>query len=197
MAQVQAPAQPQETPAGLIPSAVPKPAAVPNPAVVPHATAVPRPAAQPPADYLALLSPEGTAAPAAGARHVKHVETESEHVNVAVKAFELLLHRARRHRDVHGQPASFQFTLWCMVLLVVVVTAIGVVLLSIAAQRQREKLTSTTEPAPRDEPDEEVNDEGVDIDYRVALKKDISNQESTEPTDTLGEDDAVSDTESY
>ncbi|KAL3198036.1 hypothetical protein MRX96_044539 [Rhipicephalus microplus] len=74
---------------------------------------------------------------------------------------------SRRNRDVSGQPASFQYTLWCMVLLVVIVTAVGVVLLSSAAQRQREKLTSTTEPATTDKPDNEDDDK--DNDYQVAV----------------------------
>ncbi|KAL3224364.1 hypothetical protein MRX96_026628 [Rhipicephalus microplus] len=92
-----------------------------------------------------------------------------------LQAFQLLLDRARRNRDVSGQPASFQYTLWCMVLLVVFVTAVGVVLLSSAAQRQRDKLTSTTEPATTNKPDDEDNHE--DNDYEVSVEQHISGQE--------------------
>ncbi|XP_075724318.1 uncharacterized protein LOC142766987 [Rhipicephalus microplus] len=74
-----------------------------------------------------------------------------------------------------------------MVLLVVFVTAVGVVLLNSAAQRQRDKLTSTTEPATTYKPDDEDNHE--DNDYQVSVEQHISGQESTNyTTDGLGED---------
>ncbi|XP_075726151.1 uncharacterized protein LOC142767793 [Rhipicephalus microplus] len=153
------PAPPQKPPAVAGPPTIPSAAVVPNatavanagavqnPAAVPNAAAAPHPVASPAANFLALLSPNRMVSPAAGAEHAKPIEKETEHLNVAVKAFQLLLDRARHNRDVSGQPASFQYTLWCMVLLVVFVTAVGVVLLNSAAQRQRDKLTSTTEPA--------------------------------------------------
>nr|XP_037289440.1 uncharacterized protein LOC119182978 [Rhipicephalus microplus] len=111
--------------AAVVPNAtaVANAGAVQNPAAVPNAAAASYPVASPAADFLALLSPDRLVSTAAGAEHAKPIETETEHLNVAVKAFQLLLDRARHNRDVSGQPASFQYTLWCMVLLVVFVTA--------------------------------------------------------------------------
>ncbi|KAL1473301.1 hypothetical protein MTO96_038767 [Rhipicephalus appendiculatus] len=88
--------------------------------------------------------------PAAGAQQ-GNVEQESDRVNVAVKAFRRLLERANQHKDKSSQPDSFQYMLWCMVMLVVVVTVVGVTLLHLAAQRQRDRFTSTTDDMPPDD----------------------------------------------
>ncbi|XP_065283823.1 uncharacterized protein [Dermacentor albipictus] len=154
-----------------------------KPALVPH------PVAAPPKDFLSPFVPDVAVTPGGRAERVKlaQIERETDPVNVAVRAFQLLLDRAKASRDVSGQPASFQYTLWCMVVLVIVVTVVGVLLLNIAAQRQRDKLTSTTE------------DKGAEQDMtlkerHLAIESDVSDQGATGPqAGTLGEDGAGED----
>ncbi|XP_075559854.1 uncharacterized protein LOC142591411 [Dermacentor variabilis] len=147
------------------------------------------PVAAPPQNFLSPFAPGAAVSPEARAAQVKlaQIERETDPVNVAVRAFQLLLDRAKRSRDVSGQPASFQYTLWCMVVLVIVVTIVGVLLLNIAAQRQRDKLTSTTE-------DKDAEQDMALKERQFAVESDLSDQEATGPqAGTLGEDGAGED----
>ncbi|KAH7943077.1 hypothetical protein HPB52_004894 [Rhipicephalus sanguineus] len=110
-----------------------------------------------PADFLSPFS--ANTAPAARAQH-GNLEKESDRLNVAVKAFRILLERANKTKDKSSEPDSFQYTLWCMVMLVLVVTVVGVTLLHIAAQRQRDRFTSTTEDIPS--PDYNISRKNID-----------------------------------
>ncbi|XP_077491728.1 uncharacterized protein LOC144102298 [Amblyomma americanum] len=90
-----------------------------------------------------FLSPLGVNAGAATGK-IDRSQIEGP-TNVAVKAFRLLLDQAKRNRDETVQPASFQYTLWFMLALVLGVTVVGVVLLSDAARRQRSRATTSAE----------------------------------------------------
>ncbi|XP_077544564.1 uncharacterized protein LOC144157606 [Haemaphysalis longicornis] len=110
-----------------------------------------------------------------------------------MQAFRILMDRAMRNRDESGQPASFQYTLWAMVCLVIVVTIVGVVLLEWAARRQRDKLTSTAAPkrpgAPfRDEGQWPLlPDEAEDLE--ATSKDESSSAGGTSGDDSIGTDD--------
>ncbi|XP_037572073.2 uncharacterized protein LOC119454147 [Dermacentor silvarum] len=146
--------------------------------------AAPPSAAAPPQNFLSPFTPDAAVSPEAHVDRVKlaQLERETDALNVAVRAFQLLLDRAKRSRDVSGQPASFQYTLWCMVVLVIVVTVVGVLLLNIAAKRQRDKLTSTTEV-------KHGQHDMADNELRLAVESDRFDQEATgPPAGTLGED---------